>query len=960
MTAQVIQFPSPAVRHAAAEVLPPPEPTVTVCPAYHRIRGLPIRDWVTEQHTTGAVEIMSRWLTKGDAYARGVRLFPAQAQCLVEAADHGRLYARLPVGGGKEQRIDEPVLTPSGWRAIGDLQPGDYVIGANGKPTEVLAVHPQGVKTSMRLTFSDGSFAHSGLDHLWTFQVLRGGDRRLDQETRTLAEWMRQPLRYGKQLDRVFVQTTEPVEFSAVPALPLDPYTLGVLIGDAAFGGCTPILTLGNADLDIIDHCKFPDGVEPNAREKSGCWAYSLGAGRAPLSNPLTDTLRELGLWGLHSTEKFIPTVYLRASIDDRLSMLQGLLDTDGSVAKAAVHFSTSSPHLHVQVRELVETLGGTAAARECAGRPGQFEVRIKLPSGLLPFRCQRKLDQFLSFRNNIKRRKWIEPRRALRSIEYDGVYPSVCITVAAEDGLYLTRHCIVTHNTIISFLLPLVLNLPPWECALLIPAHLREKTRLDFAAYARDWQVAMPKLVSYQGVGANDKALPHNVPLKLIIADEAWMLFNRKSNRWRRIEEYLERHPQCRFVALSGTFIHRDLRETSHILQWSLRDYSPVPRWSEYGALDSWHSALSENVEPEKALKPGPLLELTPGPHTGEDDRAKARGAFKLRCNWTPGLVSTDHDLPDCTIEVRAVCPPVDVTEDLNMLFAMLRQWKTPNGDEIVTSVDMWRHASTLVCGYINRWTVKPPDDWMAARTAWKRLARYEIKNNGKRLRLFSERDVARAVDRAIIGSVAISDTEMWESKEILNTWRLIEPSYKPVSQAVWFSYSMLDWVAEWIRTHPHGLVWTAGRPFGFAMEARHRIPYFHSGAKSSAGKHMSAHTGPAILAIKSCSTGLNLQWYRDNLIVGHTAKGGPQQLIGRTARTGQRSQIVSVDWVAACREQLEGIWSAVADAHMAQEIDSKQLLASATKLIPTLEDADSFQTSHSLWANRPKEQQA
>ena len=78
---------------------------------------------------------------------------------------HSMLW--LQMGLGKEQPNSEPILTPDGWRPIGEIMVGDTVIGANGEPTKVLGVFPQGNKEVVSITFSDGTFARCGWEHLW-------------------------------------------------------------------------------------------------------------------------------------------------------------------------------------------------------------------------------------------------------------------------------------------------------------------------------------------------------------------------------------------------------------------------------------------------------------------------------------------------------------------------------------------------------------------------------------------------------------------------------------------------------------------------------------------------------------------------------------------------------------------------------------------------------------------------
>src|SRR5258708_12618014 len=89
-----------------------------------------------------------------------------------KAGAKARLALAGPTGSGKAQPVDAPVLTPSGWRPIGDLRPGDAVFAADGAATEVAAVYPQGVQRIYRLTFSDRTPAQPTAPHLSVTQTL--------------------------------------------------------------------------------------------------------------------------------------------------------------------------------------------------------------------------------------------------------------------------------------------------------------------------------------------------------------------------------------------------------------------------------------------------------------------------------------------------------------------------------------------------------------------------------------------------------------------------------------------------------------------------------------------------------------------------------------------------------------------------------------------------------------------
>jgi phosphate starvation-inducible PhoH-like protein len=172
--------------------------------------------------------------------------------------------------------------------------------------------------------------------------------------------------------------------------------------------------------------------------------------------------VRELGLGGTRSTTKFIPAAYLRTSIEARVSLLQGLLDTDGGPVTqrgrtCRVQYSTCSDQLRDDVVWLVRSLGGVAyvRTRPAAGRaPGLAGGRpvlhrsdahildIRLPAGVPPFRLSRKKARYDAAGGG-------RPVRFVDRIEPAGQAECVCINVAAEDSLYVTEDFLVTHNTL-------------------------------------------------------------------------------------------------------------------------------------------------------------------------------------------------------------------------------------------------------------------------------------------------------------------------------------------------------------------------------------------------------------------------------------------------------------------------------------------------------------------------------
>jgi len=363
---------------------------------------------------------------------------------------------------GRAQPVDRQVLTPTGWQAIGSLRIGDLVIGSDGRPTPVLGVYPQGRREVLRLRAQDGASTLCCAEHLWT--VRTPDDRKHGTPGRTLrTDEMVGRLRRHHQRRFELPLVSAPVELESQD-VPLDPYALGLLLGD----GClttrtTPSFTTADPELAVAMEERL-DGIELKRKNAVDYVLRHVDGHRGGVivANPVTTALRDLGLAGTRSSTKFVPDVYLRNSPDVRLGVLQGLLDSDGGPVSqrgrtCRIHYSTCSPRLRDDVLFLARSLGGVAYCRTrlaegrkpgCARgrdvyhRSDAHVVEVRLPDGVEPFRLARKRRAYCEHGRG-------RPMRFVESIEPAGEAETVCIHVAARDSLYVTDDFLVTHNTL-------------------------------------------------------------------------------------------------------------------------------------------------------------------------------------------------------------------------------------------------------------------------------------------------------------------------------------------------------------------------------------------------------------------------------------------------------------------------------------------------------------------------------
>jgi phosphate starvation-inducible PhoH-like protein len=363
---------------------------------------------------------------------------------------------------GRAQPLFTKVLTPAGFRPIGELRVGDLVIGSDGRPTEVVGVYPQGFKEIYRVYTQDGSSTLASGDHLWS--VYTHADRRRGRPARVLqTKEMLGNLRAVNSHRYELPLLSAPASFDSRP-VPFDPYALGLLLGDGCIT-CTTTPSFATKDPELAEALgRLIPGIEVRRKSEGD---YVLNRVTRPgevitIANPVTAAMRQLGLAGTRSDTKFIPEDYRFNSPDVRLAVLQGLLDSDGGpvtqqVRTCRIQFGTASDRLRDDVAFMVQSLGGVVYQRirkAEGGKPGLARGRevhhrsdahildIRLPEGVAPFRLARKVAKYDATGGG-------RPMRFIHRIEPAGTEEAVCIQVAAEDSLYVTEDFLLTHNTL-------------------------------------------------------------------------------------------------------------------------------------------------------------------------------------------------------------------------------------------------------------------------------------------------------------------------------------------------------------------------------------------------------------------------------------------------------------------------------------------------------------------------------
>ena len=369
----------------------------------------------------------------------------------------GLYYGSIdPVSEGKAEHVDNILYTPTGRKRIGDIKVGDKVMGSNGKSINVIGVYPQGIKKLCKITFSDRHSIIVCEDHLWDVKLNGGTKGYITLSVKDLLDKTKK-ITYtgiGRNIKKEYTISTyyknnkrnkwsipilkNPIEFNIRKELPIKPYLLGLLLGDGGISGRA--VKFSSIDEELIINIKnhITDDLIIKKIKNSNC-DYSITTKKG-VRNSLTKKLRNLKLQGKRSEFKFIPEIYKYTSVQNRLFLLKGLMDTDGSCTNHGTEFYSSSKQLAYDVVELVQSLGGISKIRmKKTTHLDSYIVRVILPKGMNPFSLSRKKEKY-------KPSKVFS--RYITNIEYVKDDEAVCISVDSSDNLYITEHALVTHNT--------------------------------------------------------------------------------------------------------------------------------------------------------------------------------------------------------------------------------------------------------------------------------------------------------------------------------------------------------------------------------------------------------------------------------------------------------------------------------------------------------------------------------
>lgn len=399
---------------------------------------------------------------------------------LLERGD--RLMLTGYEGLGKALDVSTPIPTPKGWVAMGNLVPGDEVFGPDGKPARVVAVtETMTGRPCYRVRFSDDAEIVADASHQWVTETLpareaasrvarrsavtklRGTDqgyKRVHFPAIVTTEQIAATIhaRGGHALNHS-IQTCSPLQYPAQEQ-PVPAYLLGIWLGDGTsrFGEITC------ADPEVVE--RIAALGEPIKKKMDSPYGWRLSNGRGGRrAESVQARLRRLGVLG----NKHIPASYLYASTDQRLELLRGLMDSDGTVNQqtdgiSSCEFSVCDERLATDVLELLHGLGIKVAMHAgpatLNGRHVGTRWRLPFQTDLPVFHLPRKAERLVPLRTRRARLRYITAVEPIASV------PVRCIQVDREDGMFVAgRKCIPTHNSMLSRQLAVMIaaGLHPW-----------------------------------------------------------------------------------------------------------------------------------------------------------------------------------------------------------------------------------------------------------------------------------------------------------------------------------------------------------------------------------------------------------------------------------------------------------------------------------------------------------------
>lgn len=344
-------------------------------------------------------------------------------------SDNRFTICKLPRQVGKALPLDEDILTPSGWKKFGDLKLGDKVYGKDGKETPVTFItETMFDHKCYNLALDDGSVVKCDAEHLWEVATSDWSHKTKVMNTEEVLKCLHEKQANGSS---VYIQINKAILYEQQD-LPIDPYTLGVWLGD---GNSRDGRITCHRD-DLSNYVEFiPYGVETVREDLRNT---NINRFNTPGLN------RKLRLAGL-KMNKHIPDIYKTSSIEQRVALIQGMMDTDGSIRKnGGLEFYNKNETLINDFIHILRTLG-IKARKKPKLIDGETYYTVRFATGKYEcFKLSRKLEKQKAHQYHEQ-----NERLYIQSITPCESVPVRCIQVDNSDHMFLIgKGLIPTHNT--------------------------------------------------------------------------------------------------------------------------------------------------------------------------------------------------------------------------------------------------------------------------------------------------------------------------------------------------------------------------------------------------------------------------------------------------------------------------------------------------------------------------------
>lgn len=474
--------------------------------------------------------------------------------------------------------------------------------------------------------------------------------------------------------------------------------------------------------------------------------------------------------------------------------------------------------------------------------------------------------------------------------------------------------------------LLDLLAALVMPECrvaVLLIPPQLRDQMlNVDWHFYGQHWDLPNlgsgawfdPKkptlhIIAYSELSsAKNSDVLERIKPDLIIADEAHMLRNAGTARTKRFKRYFAAHPETRFLCWSGTLTTKSIKDYAHLAELALREGSPLPL--HWPTVEEWAGAIDVSDWPSNIGALSALCEN--GEHIRE--------GFRRRREETAGSISSPATM-NCPASLlfteRKTVAPTSIHDALRDLYGT---WRRPDGEELVSALDVARAAKEISAGFYYHW-IWPRNEpepvrreWLAVRKEYHKEMREKLKQSKEFMD--SPLLLVRAAMRWHDGYTHIErDTNgheirrveippftkngpqpVWQSG-MWPQWKLVRDTAKPETEGVWIDDWLARDAAEWCKAGV-GICWYEHDLFGRRVAELGGVPHFGAGADASARILDERGLRSVVASIRAHGTGKNLQSFARNLVANCPSDAAAwEQLLGRTHRQGQLADEVTVE---------------------------------------------------------------